>query len=61
MTDDVRASDTDRDTVVEQLQRALGRGRVTMAEFEERVAAAYASTTRGELAALTRDLPGNLW
>jgi len=58
---DVRASDSERELVVERLQRAVGSGRLTVAEFEERVAAAYAATTRGELAELTKDLPGHLW
>ncbi len=58
---DVRASDADRDAVVERLRRALGQGRLTMAEFDERAAAAYAAKTHGELNVLTRDLPGSLW
>ncbi|MDD7938009.1 DUF1707 domain-containing protein [Actinomycetospora lutea] len=58
---DVRASDAERDLVVERLQRAVGNGRLTLAEFDERVAAAYAATTRGELSELTKDLPGHLW
>ncbi|MGH3905964.1 MAG: DUF1707 SHOCT-like domain-containing protein [Pseudonocardiaceae bacterium] len=58
---DVRASDADRDAVVERLRRALGQGRLTVAEFDERVAAAYAAKTHGELKVLTRDLPGSLW
>ncbi|GAA4907671.1 hypothetical protein GCM10023204_10800 [Actinomycetospora succinea] len=58
---DVRASDAEREIVVERLQRAMGNGRLTVAEFDERVAAAYAATTRGQLAELTKDLPGHLW
>lgn len=58
---DVRASDADRDAVVERLQRALSQGRLTMEEFDERTAAAYAAKTHGDLAVLTRDLPGSLW
>jgi len=58
---DVRASDAERDLVVERLQRAVGNGRLTVAEFDERAAAAYAATTRGELAEITKDLPGHLW
>lgn len=58
---DVRASDSERELVVERLQRAVGNGRLTVAEFDERAAAAYAATTRGELADLTKDLPGHLW
>lgn len=58
---DVRASDAERDAVAERLRRALAQGRLTLPEYEARVAAAYSATTRRELATLTRDLPGNLW
>jgi hypothetical protein len=58
---DVRASDAEREAVVEQLQRALAQGRLTVAEFDERVQAAYAARTLGALADLTRDLPRSLW
>jgi hypothetical protein len=58
---DVRASDAERELVVERLHRAVGNGRLSVDEFDERVAAAYAARTRGELADLTRDLPGHLW
>jgi len=58
---EIRASDAERDAVVEQLRRALGQGRLTMDEYDGRVAAAYAAKTRGELALLTQDLPGSLW
>lgn len=58
---DVRASDAEREAVVEQLQRALVQGRLTVSEFDERVRAAYAARTLGALADLTRDLPRSLW
>lgn len=58
---DIRASDADRDAVVERLRRALSQGRLTVAEFDERAAAAYAAKTHGDLEGLTHDLPGNLW
>ena len=61
MERDVRASDTERELTVERLNRAMGSGRLTVDEFDERVRAAYAARTRGELADLTRDLPGHLW
>ena len=60
-TGDVRASDGERDLVVGRLERAVGQGRLSIDEFEHRITAAYAATTRGELAALMRDLPGHLW
>lgn len=47
--------------MVERLRRALGDGRLTMEEFDARACAAYEAKTRGELAELTRDLPGSLW
>jgi len=36
-------------------------GRLTVDEYDTRVTAAYEARTRGELAALTQDLPGSLW
>jgi hypothetical protein len=58
---DVRASDAERELTVERLQRAVGNGRLSIEEFDDRAARAYAARTRSELADLTRDLPGNLW
>jgi hypothetical protein len=57
----VRASDRERALVVERLTRALEHGRLSLAEYDERVAATYAATRRDELARLTEDLPGRLW
>jgi len=56
----VRASDADRERIVEQLRQHTADGRLTMDEFEQRMAAAYAAKTYGELAQLTRDLPVDL-
>ena len=61
MQRDVRASDAERNAVVERLRRALSQGRLSVEEFDERVTAAYAAKTHGDLAVLTRDLPGSLW
>ena len=61
MSREVRASDAERELSVERLQRAMSQGRLSVDEYADRVAAAYAATTRGELADLTRDLPGSLW
>ncbi|WP_324275451.1 DUF1707 domain-containing protein [Blastococcus brunescens] len=58
---EVRASDADREETVRQLQRGLSQGRLTVDEFDERVQAAYAARTLGELAELTHDLPRSLW
>ncbi|MET9606087.1 DUF1707 domain-containing protein [Streptomyces sp. NPDC006512] len=54
---ELRASDADRDRVVERLRDAVAEGRLDMEEFEERLEAVYASRTYAELAPLTRDLP----
>jgi hypothetical protein len=56
----VRASDADRERIVEQLRQHTADGRLTMDEFEQRMAGAYAAKTYGELAELTRDLPVDL-
>lgn len=56
-----RVSDTDRAGVVRRLGRAVGEGRLTVAEFEERIGAVYAARTRGELDDLVQDLPRDLW
>ena len=52
----MRASDADRDQVIDVLREAVGDGRLTADEFEERLQAAMASRTFGELATLTADL-----
>ena len=59
MTDDggIRASDSDREHVVEILRDAYSTGRLTMAEFDERTSTAFAARTWGELRTLTADLP----
>lgn len=58
MTDrGIRASDMDRESVVTILRDAHAEGRLTLDEFQERVSAAYAARTWGELADLTADLP----
>ena len=53
---DLRASDTDRETTVEQLRVAALEGRLDSDELEERLAAAYAARYCGELARLTTDV-----
>ncbi|GAB7033282.1 DUF1707 domain-containing protein [Streptomyces sp. NPDC021749] len=54
---ELRASDADRERVAEILRDALAEGRLDMAEFDERLEAAYLARTYGELAPLTADLP----
>jgi Domain of unknown function (DUF1707)/Cell wall-active antibiotics response 4TMS YvqF len=54
---DMRASDADRDRVVDILRDALAEGRLSTEEFQERLDTLYAAKTMGELVPLTRDLP----
>jgi hypothetical protein len=53
---EMRASDADRDRVMEVLRTAAGDGRLTPDELDERLEAALSSRTLGELAVLTADL-----
>ena len=54
-----RASDADRDRVIDTLRAAVGDGRLDPAEYEERVEAALSARTFEALAPLTADLgPG---
>jgi hypothetical protein len=57
VTDVVRASDADRDRAVASLREHLAQGRLSLAEFTQRMTDAYAATTSTELAELERDLP----
>ena len=54
---ELRASDEDRDRVVEILRVAAGDGRLTAVELDDRLGAALTARTSGELTALTADLP----
>jgi len=53
----MRAADADRNQVVDLLREALDEGRLTLPEYDERVATAYRSMTYAELNALLADLP----
>jgi len=53
----VRASDSDRQAVVDRLRRAMNEGRLGLMEWDERVARAYRSVTYDELAEVAADLP----
>ncbi|GGP38700.1 DUF1707 SHOCT-like domain-containing protein [Saccharothrix coeruleofusca] len=55
---DLRVSDAEREHVVGLLQKAIGRGLITLDEFTERTDTALASRTRGELNSVLLDLPG---
>jgi hypothetical protein len=54
---EVRASDAEREAVVERLRVATVEGRLTLGELTERTEAASTATTRGELVPITADLP----
>ena len=53
----LRASDRDRTAVATALGEHMAAGRLTLAEYEERLTQVYATKTFGGLAALTADLP----
>ena len=54
---DMRASDAERQEVVERLRGALDEGRLKMDEYLERMGLAYEAVTYGDLVPLYRDLP----
>jgi Domain of unknown function (DUF1707) len=53
----VRASDRERDVVVQRVQQAFAEGRLDDTEFDERMRAALTARTRGDLDVLLTDLP----
>jgi hypothetical protein len=53
-----RASDADRDIAADILCAAVGDGRLTLDELDDRLGAALSAQTTIELAALIADLPG---
>ncbi|MFR9805938.1 DUF1707 domain-containing protein [Pseudonocardia sp. RS010] len=53
----IRASDLERERVVVRLHRAVGEGRLDLAEADERLTAVYAARHRDELDPLLADLP----
>jgi hypothetical protein len=55
-----RIADADREGTAERLRDAAADGRLDFAELEERLGAAFAAKTRGELEALIADLPAAL-
>jgi Domain of unknown function (DUF1707) len=54
---ELRASDAERDQVAEVLRSHAAQGRLDPDELDDRLGAAYAARTRGDLAVLTADLP----
>ena len=55
--DSIRVSDAERDATVRTLGDHAAVGRLTLDELEDRASRALAAKTRGDLAALTSDLP----
>jgi hypothetical protein len=53
----MRASDAERESAVTQLREHGAAGRLDVEELEQRIGAAYAARTHGELGALLGDLP----
>ncbi len=56
----LRVSDADRHKVAEILREAAAEGRLDFEELDERLAAAYAAKTYGDLVPITADLPTRL-
>ncbi|GGC62667.1 DUF1707 domain-containing protein [Hoyosella rhizosphaerae] len=55
---DLRVSDAEREHIAQLLQRAVGLGLISIAEFGDRMDQAMAARTRGDLNAVVADLPG---
>jgi hypothetical protein len=56
---DIRAGDADRDAAAIRLREHFAAGRLPLAEFQQRLDAAYRAQTVGDLVAATGDLPGS--
>jgi hypothetical protein len=54
---DLRIGDSDREAVARDLREHYAAGRLTLEEFNQRLDATFAATTRGQLSQITRDLP----
>jgi Domain of unknown function (DUF1707) len=57
---ELRISDVDRERAVERLNRAVTEGRLTMSEFDERVAGVLRARTGSEVEPYLADLPAGL-
>jgi len=55
--DQLRAADTDRDSVAERLATAMSQGRLQADEYHQRLEHAYAARTYADLDRLVTDLP----
>ena len=56
-TNTLRAADADRHQIADQLKAALDEGRLSLAEYDDRVRDAYGARTYAELLILVADLP----
>ena len=56
----LRASDADREQLVDVLKGAFAEGRLSQDEYNERMERAYTAKTYGELAVLAADLPSQV-
>lgn len=54
---DVRVTDAQRERAAARLRSAYEDGCITHEELDERLTLAFAATTRGDIARITRDLP----
>ncbi|MCP3801115.1 DUF1707 domain-containing protein [Allokutzneria sp. A3M-2-11 16] len=54
---ELRVGDLEREQIAQLLNQAVGEGRLTLTEYNERVGLAYAARTRGELDLVVADLP----
>jgi hypothetical protein len=57
---EVRASDQERDAVLQRVQQAFAEGRLDDTEFDERMRAALSARTHADLDVLLKDLPSDL-
>lgn len=53
----LRASDAEREAIIDRLRVHAGDGRLTAEELEERIDEAYAARTQAQLTAVLRELP----
>src|SRR6201995_109310 len=56
----MRAGDSDRQAVADQLKRALDEGRLDLSEYDERLQQVYGAKTFGDLDGLLDALPGTV-
>jgi hypothetical protein len=56
----MRAGDSDRKAVADQLKTALDEGRLDLSEYDERLQKTYAAKTFADLDGLLDDLPGTV-